>query len=62
MRNITSTVSADGKKLTLEIDLTAQKEPSASGKSLVIASTEGNVSIDEAHPEIKMGINIYTKK
>ena len=60
MRNIETSVS--GNILTLKIDLTADKSESSSGKSLIIASTEGNVSIDEAHPEIKMGINVYTKK
>ena len=60
MRNIETSVS--GNILTLKIDLAAEKTASSSGKSLIIASTEGNVSIDEAHPEIKMGINVYTKK
>jgi hypothetical protein len=60
MRNIETSVS--GNILTLKIDLAADKSESSSGKSLIIASTEGNVSIDEAHPEIKMGINVYTKK
>ena len=60
MRNIEASVS--GNTLTLKIDLSAEKTASSSGKSLIIATTEGNVSIDEAHPEIKMGINVDTKK
>jgi hypothetical protein len=33
---------------------------STSGKSLIIASTEGNVSIPEKE-EVKIGLNIYRK-
>lgn len=62
MKNIKTSVSPDGNKLTIEIDLTAEKTVSSSGKSLIIASTEGNIPIDKTHPEIKMGINVYTKK
>jgi hypothetical protein len=33
---------------------------SSSGKTIIIASTEGNQSIPE-HEEIKIGLNVYTK-
>ena len=61
MNNIKATVSPDGNTLTLEIDLTKRNGLSSSGKSISIASTEGNVSV-EGHPEVKMGINVYVKK
>ena len=59
MRNIKTSVN--GNILTITVDLSIPGEVSSSGKSLVIASTEGNVSV-EGKPEVKMGINIYTKK
>ena len=59
MRNIKTNIA--GNILTITVDLSIPGETSSSGKSLVIASTEGNVSV-EGKPEVKMGINIYTKK
>lgn len=56
MNNIKATVA--GNKLTLEIDLSQRGNKSASGKSISVASTEGNVAV-EGHPEIKMGVNVY---
>ena len=47
--------------LTIKVDLTKEFGPSSSGKTIIIASTEGNVAIDE-HEEIKVGLNIYKKK
>ena len=56
MKNITQKVTGD--VLTITVDLSKKFGTSKSGKSIVIASTEGNVSV-EGHPEIKAGINIY---
>ena len=56
MRNITQ--SLKGTVLTLTIDLADVGGPSSTGKSLQIASSEGNVSVD-GRPEVKMGINVY---
>jgi len=47
--------------LTLKIDLTKEFGPSASGKTILIATTEGNVSIPEAEDK-KIGVNVYRKK
>ena len=47
-----------GNILTLTIDLSGQGHTSRSGKSRVIASTEGDVSV-EGKEEIKLGLNIY---
>ena len=49
-----------GQKLIVEIDLSKRLGPSKSGKTTVIATTGGNVDVPE-HPEIKIGINCYTK-
>ena len=58
MVNVKQTVN--GTKLVLEIDLSKTFGPSASGKSIQIASSEGNVSV-EGYPEVKLGLNVYTK-
>ena len=47
--------------LTIKIDLTKEFGPSASGKTIIISSTEGNISIPEKE-EIKIGLNVYRKK
>jgi hypothetical protein len=54
-------MSVKGNILTITVDLSKPGEESSSGKSLVIGSTEGNVSVPEK-PEIKIGLNVYTKK
>jgi hypothetical protein len=56
MQNVTTSVS--GKTLTITVDLSQAGEPSATGKSLVIASTKGNHSVDGA-PEFTLGLNLY---
>jgi hypothetical protein len=47
--------------LTIKVDLTKEFGPSASGKTIIIASTEGNISIPEKE-SIKIGLNVYKKK
>ncbi len=50
MKNIKQEVK--GNILTIAVDLSKTFGASKTGKSIIIASTEGN-------PEIKMGVNIY---
>ena len=50
----------DGNILTITVDIPKEFGKSASGKSIIIGSTEGNVSIPE-NEEIKIGLNIYRK-
>ncbi|GAB6151614.1 hypothetical protein JCM17380_03640 [Desulfosporosinus burensis] len=50
----------DGNILTITVDISKEFGKSASGKSIILASTEGNVSIPEKE-EIKIGLNIYRK-
>ena len=47
--------------LTIKVDLTKEFGPSASGKTIIIASTEGNIAI-EGHENAKIGLNVYKKK
>jgi hypothetical protein len=56
MQNIA--ISREGNTLTLRVDLSKSLGISKSGKSEIIASTSGNVSLEGA-PDIKLGINIY---
>lgn len=46
--------------LTITVDLSKRYGMSKSGKTIMIATTSGNVSAPE-NPEIKIGLNIYTK-
>ena len=46
---------------TADGDLTKDFGPSSSGKTILIASTEGNVAVD-GHEEAKVGLNVYRKK
>jgi len=47
--------------LTIKVDLTKEFGPSSSGKTMIIASTEGNIAI-EGHEDAKIGLNVYKKK
>jgi len=59
MKNVE--MKTEGNVLTIKVDLTKEFGPSSSGKTIIIASTEGNIAID-GHEEIKIGLNIYKKK
>ena len=58
MKNIE--MSTEGNILTIKIDLSQRFGKSSSGKSTIVASTEGNQSVP-GHQEIKIGLNVYTK-
>jgi hypothetical protein len=49
-----------GNILTITVDVSREFGLSTSGKSKIIASTEGNISIPDKE-EIKIGLNIYKK-
>jgi hypothetical protein len=58
-RNVKVVVEND--KMTIEIDLAAKTEPSASGKTLILATSGGNKKVGE----VFVGLNVYkyaTKK
>lgn len=46
--------------LTIKVDLTKEFGPSASGKTIIVASTEGNIAV-EGHEKTKIGLNVYKK-
>ena len=63
MRNIDLKVDEKTKKMTIVIDLAEPGEPSASGKTIVIATTKGNVEVaTDVLPGLKIGINAYVPK
>lgn len=53
-------MTTDGNILTIKVDLSQRFGKSSSGKSTIIASTEGNQAVP-GNEEIKIGLNIYTK-
>lgn len=55
MKNITMTKS--GNILNIAVDLSKTFGPSKSGKTTIIASTEGNVAIPDS--DAKLGLNLY---
>ena len=59
MTNVEMTVGGD--VLTLKADLSKEYGPSSSGKTILIASTEGNVSVPDRE-EVKVGLNFYKKR
>ena len=58
MKNVQMVV--EGNILTIKVDLSKEFGPSSSGKTIMIASTEGNVSVPDR--EEKVGLNVYRKK
>jgi hypothetical protein len=58
MKNVQMMVEGD--ILTITVDLSKEFGPSSSGKTIIIASTEGNVSVPDR--EEKVGLNVYRKK
>lgn len=57
MKNVDMKISGD--ILTITVDLSKEFGKSGSGKSIVIASTEGNQSISGTNA--KIGLNVYRK-
>ena len=59
MKNIQ--IDVKGNKMTITCDLSEKGELSASGKSMVIASTQGNQSVGtgKGAEVVKVGLNVY---
>lgn len=57
MKNVEMTV--EGNILTIKVDLSKEFGPSSSGKTIIIASSEGNVNVPDR--EEKIGLNVYRK-
>jgi len=58
MKNIDMNVTGNGNILTIKVDLSKTFGPSKSGKTTIIATSEGNVDVPGA-PGVKIGLNIY---
>lgn len=58
MKNVE--MSIEGSVLTIKVDLSKEFGPSSTGKTVIIASTEGNVTIPNRQE--KIGLNVYRKK
>jgi hypothetical protein len=50
-------LKVEGDKLVIVVDLKQEFGLSSSGKSMTIASTEGNVAIGQG--DVKLGLNVY---
>ena len=65
MRNVkldvTGTARAKNLKLIITVDLMAERSDSKSGKSAIVASTEGNVPVP-GMADMKLGLNVYETK
>ncbi len=59
MKNVE--MSVDGNILTIKVDLSKEFGPSSSGKTIIIASSEGNQSVPDKEA-VKIGLNVYKKK
>jgi hypothetical protein len=55
MKNVEMTV--EGETRIIKVDLSKDFGPSKSGKTIIIASTEGNVSVTDR--DEKIGLNVY---
>lgn len=53
-------MKVEGNILTITVDLSKDFGKSSSGKSVIIASTEGNMTVPGR--EEKIGLNIYRKE
>jgi hypothetical protein len=58
MKNVTMDVKDN--KLIITVDLSKDFGPSGSGKSRIVASTEGNADVP-GHTSMKIGLNVYKK-
>jgi len=58
MKNVEMAV--EGNILIIKVDLTKDFGPSSSKKNIIIASTEGNVSVPDRQE--KVGLNVYRTK
>ena len=59
MKNVKYEIS--GSKLIIEVDLSKTFGPSSTGKTIIVASTEGFVSLDTEEP-ISLAVNVTKKK
>jgi hypothetical protein len=54
-------IEVKGSKLVITCDLEEDHGPSKSGKTTIIATTEGNLAIP-GHENVKLGLNLYKSR
>ena len=57
MKNVT--VTTKGNILTIAVDLAKSFGPSKTGKTTIVASTEGNQPVGGNFPTVKVGLNVF---
>lgn len=57
---LNTNVKLEGNILTITVDLSKEFGPSSSGKTTIIASTQGNQSV--GNDGVKLGLNVYKPK
>lgn len=60
MTNVKYEVKGD--QLVITVDLKERHGPSASGKTVIIASTGGNAKLPAPHATVSFGLNVFTKE
>lgn len=60
MTNVKTEVKGD--QLVITVNLSEDHGPSASGKTTIIASTNGNQSVQYKGEDVKIGLNVYKPK
>ena len=60
MKNVKWEIDSKTKVMKIEVDLTKDFGQSKTGKSICIASTQGNVPI--GIEDLKLGLNVYKDK
>ena len=58
MKNIDMKV--DGEILTIKVDLSKNFGPSRTGKTVIVASTEGNIRVEGRDEQV--GLNVYRRR
>jgi len=56
MKNVETKI--EGTKLIITVDLSKTFGPSKSGKTIIVASTEGNIKVGDA----TLGLNVYKSR
>jgi len=57
MQNVKTEVK--GNLLTITVDLSARLGPSSTGKTIIVASSNGSAKIP-GHDGVRFGLNVYT--
>ncbi len=60
MKNVTIDFDKSTDECVIRFKLSERLGKSSSGKTTIVATTEGNISLP-GHEDIKLGLNVYTK-